>query len=194
MNMAEEYSYELRIPKERVAVLIGKKGETKKELEEETKTKIDVDSKEGEVRISGKDAISLFSLREVIRAIGRGFNPDIAKLLLKPDYCFELISLNEIAKNKSDMLRLKGRIIGAEGKSRKIIEELAECYICVYGKTIGIIGQSEEVAIARIAVNNLIKGSRHSSVYRWLEKKRRELKRTQLLGKEMEFNEGFEEK
>ena len=38
-----QYSNELKIPKERVAILIGKKGEAKKELEERTKTKIIVE-------------------------------------------------------------------------------------------------------------------------------------------------------
>ena len=35
-----EFSYELKIPKERVAVLIGKKGEIKKRIEDETSSKI----------------------------------------------------------------------------------------------------------------------------------------------------------
>ena len=34
-----EYSYELKIPKDRVAVLIGKDGEVKKSIEEDTKSK-----------------------------------------------------------------------------------------------------------------------------------------------------------
>ena len=181
--MPQQYSYELRIPKERVAVLIGKNGETKESLEQETKVKIAVDSKEGEVSITGEDALSLFTVREIIRAIGRGFNPEIARLLLKPDYCFELLSLNEIAKGKSDLLRIKGRIIGAEGKSRRLIEELTESYICVYGKTVGIIGEPENVSMAKRAIESLISGSPHSSVYRWLERKRRELKRQEILGK-----------
>ena len=85
----EEYSYELKITKDRIAVLIGTKGETKQDLERETKCKINVDSAEGDVILSGKDAVILFALREVIKAIARGFNPDIAKQLLKQDYILE---------------------------------------------------------------------------------------------------------
>ena len=59
----EEYSYDLRITKDRIAVLIGTKGETKNDLEKETGCKINVDSKEGDVTISGKDALQLFILR-----------------------------------------------------------------------------------------------------------------------------------
>ncbi|MEA2036622.1 MAG: KH domain-containing protein [Nanoarchaeota archaeon] len=178
-----EYSYELRIPKDRVAVLIGKDGKVKKEIEVETKTAINIDSKEGDILISGEDALGLYSCREVIRAIGRGFNPEIVRLLLKPDYCFELIDLKEYAgKSKDHLLRIKGRIIGSEGKTRKIIEELTESYVCVYGKTVGIIGLAESTSLARDAIEKLLKGSPHAGVYKFLERKRRDMKRSRLMG------------
>jgi len=181
-----EYLYELRITKDRIAVLIGKEGKVKKEIESETKTKIKVDSKEGDISISGEDALGLYSCREVIRAIGRGFNPDIALLLFKPDYCFESIDLKEYAgKSKDALMRIKGRVIGSEGKTRRLIEELTEAYICVYGKTIGIIGLPDSSSTAREAIEKLLKGSPHSGVYKFLEKKRREIKKARLLGEDL---------
>ena len=177
-----EYSYELKVPKNRIAVIIGKEGKIKKEIEESTKTKLDIDSKEGDVFISGEDALGLYTAREIIRAIGRGFNPEIAKLLLKPDYIFEVIDVSEyVGKSKDAMLRLKGRVIGKEGKSRRIIEELTECSISIFGKTISIIGLPESAADARQAVEFLLRGSTHANVYKWLEKRRRELKRRAIM-------------
>ena len=172
----EEYRYDLKIPKERVAVLIGTKGETKKLIEKDTSTKLDIDSEEGDVIVSGKDSLKLFFAREIITAIGRGFNPKIALKLLKIDYVFELINVDELARNKNDLQRLKGRIIGQEGKSRKCIEELTNCDLCVYGKTIGLIGPVEEISSARKAIEMLLQGSMHASVFKFLEKKRREIK------------------
>jgi ribosomal RNA assembly protein len=169
----EIYSYELKIPKDRVAVLIGKKGEIKKDLEEYSKCEININSKDGEVLISSKDSISLFSLKEVVRAIARGFNPEVAKLLFRQDYSLELISLNEFNEHKSHQLRLKGRVIGKKGKSRSTIEEMTGCYISVYGKTVAIIGSVTDVPIARKAVESLLMGSMHASVYKWLEKQQR---------------------
>lgn len=177
-----EFSYELKIPKERVAVLIGQKGEIKKKLEEETKSKIDIDSKEGEIKIIGDDALGLYAAREIITAIGRGFNPDFAFLLLRPDFSFVAIDLREFSKTQKSMKRLKGRIIGAEGKSRRTIEELTETYICVYGKTVSIIGLQEDTMNANNAIEMLLKGSPHGNVYKWLEKKRRERKQKEVLG------------
>ena len=171
-----EFAYDQKIPKERVAVLIGKEGEVKKELEDLTKTKINVDSKEGDVSLTGEDSIKLYALREVIRAIGRGFNPEIARLLLKQDYVLEIIPLLDFLKNKGHLERIKGRVIGAGGKAREQIELLTSTFICVYGKTIGIIGTSENVVTAKKAVESLIQGSPHSNVYRWLEKNRKKMK------------------
>ena len=74
-----EFSYEVKIPKERVAVLIGIKGETKRQIEQATQVKMDIDSEEGDVVITGDDGLALFSAREVIKAIGRGFNPENKK-------------------------------------------------------------------------------------------------------------------
>ncbi len=82
----QEYSYELKIPKERIAVLIGTKGETKKQLEQATNTRLEIDSENGDVIMYGKDAILLYTTKEIITAISRGFNPQTAMLLLKQEH------------------------------------------------------------------------------------------------------------
>lgn len=177
-----DYSYEMKVPASRVAVLIGISGSIKKRVEENTKTKITIDSNEGDVFLMGDDALGLYTAREIITAIGRGFNPEIALQLLKPDYAFEQLNLNDVVKSKNSLIRVKGRIIGTNGKSRKLIEELTDCRISVFGKTISIIGRIEYVSVCRKAIEKLIQGSQHSSVYRFLEKQRREFKRRELLG------------
>lgn len=177
-----DLSYELRIPKERIAVLIGTEGETKRRLEQELHIKILIDSKEGDVTVVGDDAVQLYTGKEIVRAIARGFNPDIALLLLKGDYAFELIDLTDYSKHANHLQRLKGRVIGTEGKSRHIIEQMSESSISVYGKTIGIIAPIETIMLAKQAVHSLLSGSPHSAVYRWLERKRREIKRQRAFG------------
>jgi ribosomal RNA assembly protein len=195
MEEEMEFSYELKIPKDRIAVLIGKKGEIKQHIEEETNSKIHVDSKEGDIRITGNDSLGLFSAREIIKAIGRGFSPETALLILKSDYAFELLSLTDyIGKSDKSSRRLKARVIGTDGKTRKHIENTTETHLSVYGKTIGIIGEAEKVMIARRAIESILAGATHSSVYRWLEKKIKELERNRLLGAEkVEIKERFKE-
>ena len=49
--------------------------------------------------------------------------------------------------------------------------------VSVYGHTVAIIGDFDQVNVAREAVNMLINGSEHASVYRFLQRKRQEIKR-----------------
>ena len=179
----DEFTYELKINKDRVAVLIGKEGAIKKEIEAATSTAIRVDSKEGDIFVKGADGLGLYTATNIIRAIGRGFNPEIALSLLKPEYSFEVIDLSDYAgKSKNTLTRIKGRIIGMEGKTRRLLEQLKETNVSVYGKTVAIIGETSYVYNCRIAIDSLASGSPHSKVYRWLEKKRTELKRAAILG------------
>ena len=170
---SEEFSYELKIPRDRIAVIIGRKGEIKKRLQKLTKIRIQVDSKEGDITISGQDALRLFDAKEVIKAIGRGFNPEVAQLLLKQDYGLEIFNLSDYAKSKNTLNRLRGRVIGSEGKSREIIEHLTGAYLSVYGKTISIIGEIQALSNARTAIEMLLRGSPHRNVYQWLERQAR---------------------
>lgn len=180
----DEYAYELKIPKERVAVLIGKKGEQKRQLEHVTKTKIKVDSDEGDVSITGKDALLLYSCREIVKAIGRGFNPEIAMQLLKQDYGIEFINLSDYASTPKELQRLRGRVIGEGGKSRRTIEALTFTNISVYGKTIGIIGRLEGIPNARRAIEALLSGRKHGTVYKFLERKRKEMRLAEMTGEQ----------
>lgn len=178
-NEVDEFAYELKIPRDRVAVLIGKKGELKRQLEHVTKTKIKIDSDEGDVIIKGKDALLLYSCREIAKAIARGFNPEIAMQLLKQDYGIEFISLTDYASTIKELERVRGRVIGEGGKSRRTIEELTFTNISVYGKTIGIIGRLEGIPNARKAVEALLSGRKHGTVYKFLERKRRDMRMTE---------------
>ncbi len=178
-----EFSYELKIPQSRVAVLIGPQGTMKRKIEKVTSTKLNVDSQEGDVFILSDDGLNIYTAREIVTAIARGYNPQVALLLAKPEYTFEQIDLSGSAKTKNHLIRLRGRLIGSDGKTRRLIEELTECYISVFGKTVCIIGTIEHVPIARKAVEKLIKGAQHSNVYRFLEKQRRSIKEKEMLGK-----------
>jgi ribosomal RNA assembly protein len=113
LTEGSDYSHTIKIPKDMIAVLIGVKGRDKHDLEDWSGSKIDVDSTEGDVVITGKDALKLFELREIIQAIARGFSPETARLLLKPDYMLEIINLKDYGLDKPNKLaRVKARVIG----------------------------------------------------------------------------------
>jgi len=176
----------VRIPKDRIGALIGPEGLVKERIERQMSIEIGVDSETGDVTLTlspnAEDPSVLFRAKEVVTAIGRGFAPDRAfRLLQDEDALLEIIDLREIfGRSLSDLERIKGRIIGQEGKTRRIIEELTDAEVSVYGHTISIIADADEMDIAREAIQMLLQGRQHSSVYRFLHKKRRELKKKKL--------------
>jgi ribosomal RNA assembly protein len=174
----------VRVPLERVAVIIGKGGETKKQLEEACNVTLDVDSKEGIVRVRSTNPVEGDPLRamNVIEAVGRGFSPPKALRLLKEDSMLEIIDLRDfVGKSQNSLERVRGRIIGLQGKSRRVIEELTHCSISVFGRTVAIIGDVSEVRLAKEAITNLAGGSTHRSVFNALQKARTKRKMERML-------------
>jgi ribosomal RNA assembly protein len=114
-------------------------------------------------------------LKEVFRAFGRGFDIEDALNLLDEKYFFDSIEVKDYAgKSAKRQIVLKGRVIGKKGKMRKRIEELTNVKIAVYGKTVSIIGKWEDLQIAKRAIEMLLSGASHGSVYRFLEERKRE--------------------
>jgi len=176
----------IRIPKERVGVLIGPEGRIKKSIEEKLTVELAVDSDAGDVTITmaenATDPSMLFKAKDVVAAIGRGFSPEHAfRLMRDEEAVFDLLDLRAVfGKSEADIKRIKGRIIGMNGKTRRIIEELTGTSVAVYGHTVGIIGTLEEAQVAREAIEMLVRGSMHATVYRYLHRKRRQLKKKML--------------
>ena len=176
----------VKVPRERIGALVGPSGRVKAGIEKNLSVRLRIDSQTGDIQITlmpaAQDPTVLFRAKEVVTAIGRGFSPENAFRLLKDDETMlEVIDLREtVGRSVSDMKRLKGRVIGKEGKTRRIIEELTEADICVYGHTISIVGEIDQVAIAKEAVRMLIRGSLHGTVYSFLHRKRRELKKKKM--------------
>ncbi|MDH5482306.1 MAG: KH domain-containing protein [Candidatus Bathyarchaeota archaeon] len=183
--MAKPSSF-LRIPKERVGVLIGADGKVKKSIEDKLSVELQIESETGGVTVmltqKAEDPTLLFKARDIVTAVGRGFSPEHAfKLIRDEDAMLDVIDLRTIfGRSESDLRRIKGRIIGMNGKTRRLIEELTDTNVAVYGHTVSIIGNVEEAKAAREAIQMLVKGSLHSTVYRFLHRKRRELKKKML--------------
>ncbi|MBI4159220.1 RNA-processing protein [Candidatus Woesearchaeota archaeon] len=166
----------LKIPKKRIAVLIGEKGKTKKKIERATSTRIIVNSEEGDVIIESEESLNIFNAKPIIQSIGRGFNPSIALRLAEEENMLEIIDITNFSKkSKRDLIRLKARLIGTNGKARKMIEMLTHTEISVYGKTVSIIGEQENTYLAKRAIQNLLQGSKHGNVYGFIERNKSKL-------------------
>ena len=176
----------IKIPKERVGVLIGPDGRTKKNIEEKLAVELQIDSETGDVTIAmtekTTDPSMLFKAKDVVTALGRGFSPEHAfRLIRDEEAILDIIDLRTVfGKSEADIKRVKGRIIGMNGKTRRIVEELTDANVAVFGHTVAIIGTIEQTETAREAIQMLVKGSMHSTVYRFLHRKRSELKKKML--------------
>jgi len=176
----------VKIPKERIGVLVGPNGRVKEEIQKRLPVELEINGETGDISISlNKDATDpslLFKARDVVAAIGRGFAPERAfRLIDFEDNMLMIIDLRDIfGRSESDITRVKGRIIGKEGKTRQIIEEMTETQVSIYGHTIALIGDVEQIEVAREAINLFIKGSQHTTVYKYLQRKRHELKKKKL--------------
>ena len=167
----------LRIPNDRIAVLIGKSGNVKSKIERACHVSLDIDGETGEVLIKSDgdvEKIQPFKAMEIVTAIGRGFSPENAMTLLKGENTLHVIDLREFAgKSNANVERIKGRIIGEGGKARENLENLTDTNISVYGRTVAIIGETNKLKIAVDAISHLSNGSMHGSVYTKLENARR---------------------
>ena len=177
----EQKTY-VKIPLDRVGVLIGPEGKAKARIERSLGVDLEIESEAGNVTITlspGQDDISvLFTAANIVKAVGRGFSPQRAMRLSEEDWDLSILDLEEyVGTSRSAQERVKGRIIGKAGRSREIIEELTETQISVYGGTVAIIGHVEALPAAMEAVGMLIRGSFHKTVWNYLYAYRRRLKK-----------------
>lgn len=174
----------IRIPQDRIAVLIGKSGSVKKEIERLCQVKLDIDSQTGETLIQsdGKiEDIQPFKAMEIVTAIGRGFSPENAMALLKGENTLHVIDLREFAgKSSNNLERIKARLIGEGGKVRKNMENLSGTHISVYGRTVSVIGDDTKLRATVDAISSLSNGRMHGTVYNRLENANRRQKEEKM--------------
>ncbi len=121
---------------------------------------------ENAVNVEG-EGIETYQACLVVKAISRGFSPKRAFEIFD-DKEFVVI---EIKGNENTLRRIRARLIGTDGKVRKNLERITKCMISVYGKTVSIIGDYENIQTAQKAVEMIIKGSGFKAVYRFLQDK-----------------------
>ena len=174
------------IPKDRVGVLVGLGGTVKSTIEDRLFVDLKIDSPSGAVEIGVKpnapDPSGALQAKDIVLAIGRGFSPERAFRLFNEDTTLDIIDLHDFfGKNEAEIRRVDGRIIGREGKTRRILEELTGAAISVSGHTVSIIGGYEAVSMAKDALEKLIKGRQHGTVYKFLRRRRQEIKKEKAL-------------
>jgi len=78
------------------------------------------------------------------------------------------------------MKTVRARLIGTNGKTRRIIEELSEAEVSIYGNTVAIIGDYLQLDISRNSIMMILNGNQHGTVYKYLERRRKDVHLSRL--------------
>jgi ribosomal RNA assembly protein len=170
------------MPKERIGVAIGPNGSVKREIEQRVGVKLSFDSETGQVKVEPtENPLGVLKAGDALKAIARGFSPEKAFNLFHDDRFLDIVDIRDyVGDSERAVVRMKGRLIGREGRTREAIERATGAYLSIYGRTVAMIGTAEQLKTARGAVEMLLKGAEHSSVYKFLERKRKEAKNRPL--------------
>ena len=142
---------------------------SKKRLERELDVKIT--NKGHNVFVDG-DADKEFLSLEVLGAINAGFSGDRALELKQDDFMLQVIHIKDLT-NRTDLERVRGRIIGTDGRTLKTLQKLTNCDLAVNDNEIGLIGPAVEMEDAIQSIESLIHGSKQGNVYGRLERQRK---------------------
>lgn len=141
----------------------------RKKLEEILNVKIN--NSGNEVSIEGEPHEEYIA-EKVIDALNFGFPYSTAISIKTEDKIFETINIKEYAKGNLE--RVRGRIIGKNGRVLKNLTNLTDCDLELKDNHIAIIGKDEEIERTIKAIISLLYGTKHSAVYGMLEKADRE--------------------
>lgn len=151
-----------KIISDRVGSIMKEKEKLEKELD------LKLANRGREIYLTGLP-IDEYEAEKILEAINFGFKKEIALMIKEKELTFEILRIKDFTRRK-DLQTIRARIIGTEGKTLKTLAKLTDCFIEVHNNEVGIIGHPERIKTAIDGVISLIKGSKQSNVYSFLEK------------------------
>ena len=149
---------------------------TKKELEKNLDVEIDI---KGKKVVAKGQPLNEYEATKVLDAINFGFSAKKALSLKEENVVFRILNIKKFTKKKN-LKVVRARIIGKQGKTKKTIENISNAHIIIKDNEIGIIAQADSIEDIVTALTSLIRGTKQSNTYRYLEKFNR-LKHEQAL-------------
>ena len=158
----------ITIPEERIKIL-KKNKKWKKWIENFCNVKVKIE--DNDILMEG-DPLEILRIKEVFRAFGRGFSWNDSLNLLDENYFLEIINLKDYTRKRNRMIELKGRVIGKNGKIKRIIERETDTKIAIYGKTISVMGKLKNLRIAAKVIRTILEGKKHGTALKISEERR----------------------
>ncbi len=135
----------------------------------EKKLNIKLMIKGKKVVVHSENPIDEYEASQVLDAINFGFSARKALLIKEQEMQFRIINIKNFTKKKN-LKQVRARVIGTKGKTKKTIEHITNCHLVIKNNEIGLIGSPESIEELITALANLIRGSKQSNTYRYLEK------------------------
>jgi len=110
-----------------------------------------------------------FEAYQVLDAFDFGFDLKDALTITNESFIFRKLPIKDFTRRKN-LEEVRARIIGTEGKTKRTMENVSGCAIVVHDNMVGLIGLAEGIEEATTAITNLIRGTKQSNVYRFLER------------------------
>ena len=89
--------------------------------------------------------------------------------IMDEEILFRKINIKDFTKRKNLEI-IRARLIGTRGRTKKTIESISGCNIIINENEVGLICHSEKMEYAITAISNIIKGSKVTNTYKYLEK------------------------
>lgn len=157
-------------------------------IESKIKIKIGFIDKQGKLSIKGNE-VSEYVVEQILKAADFGFDVEDALLLKQDGYILEFINIKEHTHRKN-LKEVRSRVIGTDGRAKKIIGDLTGAAIVLHGNFVGIIIHSDRSDDVCQALISLIGGAKHSNVFSYLERRNRV--RRNFDNKDLGLKEEFE--
>ncbi len=140
----------------------------RKKLEKELD--IEITNRGKEIFIHGKPEKEYIA-EKIIDALDLGFSFKDAILIKEENILFEIINIKDYT-NRKDISRIRSRLIGKNGRTKKTLEQLSKSAIEIneIHNLIGVICPAEFMQNIQEAIISIIQGSKQSNVYASLEK------------------------
>lgn len=135
-------------------------------LERKLKVKIQIIGKK--VTFEG-DPFDEYEASLVLEAISFGYPARAAILLKDEEFIFRKVNLKDFTRRKN-LEVVRARVIGTYGRTKRTIENLADCKIIIKDNEVGVLCPAEEIDYVITALGNLIRGSKQANVYNFLER------------------------
>ncbi|CAD2096883.1 KRR1 small subunit processome component, putative [Plasmodium vinckei] len=103
------------------------------------------------------DPYIIIKARDMISLLSRSVPFSHAKRVLDDETFCDIIKISGYIRNKNKFIKRRQRLLGSNATTLKALEILTQCYICVHGKTVSVIGNFKSLKIVRRIVIDCMK-------------------------------------